>query len=92
MEEDLTSKDLVFDWHPVLKEEHFLHDLRLLALAIDRKTKLVVFGLRRSARAIVKKAQLVFFNFDTQHVQFIRKHSYSGFVKNFSQGPLLHSP
>jgi hypothetical protein len=61
VEEDLTLKDLVFDWRPALKEEHVLYDLRLLALAIDRKTKLFVFGLRCSARAIVKKAQLVVF-------------------------------
>jgi hypothetical protein len=45
VEEDLTSKELVFDWRPALKEEHVLFDLRPWALAIDRKTKLVVFGL-----------------------------------------------
>jgi hypothetical protein len=28
VEEDFTSKDLVFDWLPALKEEHVLFDLR----------------------------------------------------------------
>ena len=72
VEEDLRLKDWVFDWRPALKKEHVLHDLRLLALAIDRKTKLVVFGLRKHSSSCLIC--------DTQHVQSLRKHSLSSLI------------
>ena len=42
LEEDLMSKDFVFDWRPVLKTEHVLFESRHLACATNRKAQLIL--------------------------------------------------
>ena len=61
VEEDLASKDLVFNWRLILKTEHVLFESLHLARATNRKAQLVLLDCRHLARSTNRKTKLVVF-------------------------------